>query len=83
MSQIKVGSVPAKSLRKIWIVLMLGSLTAFGPLSMDMYLPALPFVAEDFHTNDISCTIKFDCVLIGACVRSTNIWTTKRYSRKT
>ena len=26
-----------KRLHKFWIVLLLGSLTAFGPLSMDMY----------------------------------------------
>ena len=28
------------------IVLILGALTAFGPLSIDMYLPALPVIGE-------------------------------------
>jgi len=31
---------------------MLGGLTAFGALSIDMYLPALPVIAEDFSASD-------------------------------
>ncbi len=31
----------------LWLVVLLGSLTAFGPLSMDMYMPGLPAVAVD------------------------------------
>lgn len=30
------------------VILILGVLTAFGPLSIDMYLPALPQIAHDF-----------------------------------
>lgn len=33
-----------------WI-LLLASLTALGPLSIDMYLPALPQMAQDLHTT--------------------------------
>lgn len=33
------------------MAIILGILAAFGPLSMDMYLPALPNIAKDFHTN--------------------------------
>lgn len=33
------------------IILTLGLLTAFGPLSIDMYLPALPSIANDFHAE--------------------------------
>jgi DHA1 family bicyclomycin/chloramphenicol resistance-like MFS transporter len=29
------------------MVLILGALTAFGPMSIDMYLPAFPFIARD------------------------------------
>src|SRR5699024_6912752 len=32
-------------------VFILGSLTALGPLSMDMYLPALPAVTSNLHTT--------------------------------
>lgn len=37
--------------RRLWMAIILGSLAAFGPLSIDMYLPALPDIAKDFHTN--------------------------------
>ena len=30
------------------LMLLLGVLSAFGPLSMDLYLPALPQVADEF-----------------------------------
>ncbi|HEY9251001.1 MAG TPA: hypothetical protein VIO38_17790, partial [Rariglobus sp.] len=29
------------------LVLILGALTALGPLAIDMYLPALPWIARD------------------------------------
>ncbi len=34
-----------------YIVLILGTLTAFGPLSIDMYLPAFPQIARDFQAS--------------------------------
>jgi DHA1 family bicyclomycin/chloramphenicol resistance-like MFS transporter len=33
------------------LTLILGLLTAFGPLTIDMYLPALPTIAQDFGTD--------------------------------
>jgi DHA1 family bicyclomycin/chloramphenicol resistance-like MFS transporter len=35
--------------RRIELIVVLGALTAFGALSIDMYLPALPSIARDFH----------------------------------
>lgn len=35
----------------IWWIILLGSLTAFAPLSIDMYLPALPEIARNFGTT--------------------------------
>lgn len=32
--------------------LLLGTLTAFAPLSIDMYLPALPRIAEELHSSE-------------------------------
>ena len=31
------------------LVLLLGSLTALGPLAIDMYLPSLPAIAQELH----------------------------------
>ncbi|SDL19281.1 multidrug effflux MFS transporter [Siphonobacter aquaeclarae] len=33
------------------LILLLGLLTAVGPLSIDMYLPAFPVIAADLHTT--------------------------------
>lgn len=52
-------------LRKVWIVLLLGSLTAFGPLSMDMYLPALPIVAIDLQTTTSIAQLSLTACLLG------------------
>jgi MFS transporter, DHA1 family, multidrug resistance protein len=37
--------------RRIELIVMLGALTAFGALSIDMYLPALPSIARGFHVS--------------------------------
>ena len=48
-----------------WLVLLLGSLTAFGPLSMDMYLPGLPIVAEDLQASTSLAQLSLTACLIG------------------
>lgn len=53
----------AKQQRKVWFVLILGSLTAFGPLSLDMYLPALPTV-----TSDLGATASLGQLSITTCL---------------
>ena len=55
-------------LHKFWIVLLLGSLTAFGPLSMDMYLPALPIVAVDLQTTTSLVQLSLTACLLGLAV---------------
>ncbi|MGE7624158.1 multidrug effflux MFS transporter [Viridibacillus sp. NPDC096237] len=50
---------------KTWIVLILGSLTAFGPLSMDMYLPSLPTVATDLGTTTSFAQLSLTACLLG------------------
>ncbi|AXI08904.1 MFS transporter [Oceanobacillus zhaokaii] len=52
-------------LNKVWIVLLLGSLTAFGPLSMDMYLPALPIVTVDLQTTASFAQLSLTACLLG------------------
>ncbi|WP_153733374.1 multidrug effflux MFS transporter [Sporosarcina obsidiansis] len=49
----------------VWLVLLLGSLTAFGPLSMDMYLPGLPVVAEDLQASTSLVQLSLTACLVG------------------
>ncbi|MGG1679980.1 multidrug effflux MFS transporter [Neobacillus sp. NRS-1170] len=51
--------------QRIWMAIVLGSLAAFGPLSIDMYLPALPNIAKDFHTNASSVQLSLSFFVIG------------------
>lgn len=37
--------------KRLWLALLLGTLSAFGPFSLDMYLPSLPLLANDLHTS--------------------------------
>ncbi|QCD45536.1 multidrug effflux MFS transporter [Campylobacter mucosalis] len=36
---------------KIFLLLFLGALSAFGPFVIDLYLPALPLISHSFHTS--------------------------------
>jgi DHA1 family bicyclomycin/chloramphenicol resistance-like MFS transporter len=44
--------VTAKTLKTPWgLVVLLGALTALGPLAIDMYLPSLPTIGADLHAS--------------------------------
>jgi DHA1 family bicyclomycin/chloramphenicol resistance-like MFS transporter len=42
---------PMTRKRYFFLILILGSLTALSPFSIDMYLPGFPAIARDLHTN--------------------------------
>jgi DHA1 family bicyclomycin/chloramphenicol resistance-like MFS transporter len=46
-------------------VIILGALSAFAPLSIDMYLPALPAMARDLHTSAAAAQLSLTACLIG------------------
>jgi DHA1 family bicyclomycin/chloramphenicol resistance-like MFS transporter len=46
-------------------VLVLGSLSAFGPLSIDMYLPALPSLATDLGTGAAQVQLTLTASFVG------------------
>ncbi|WP_203248211.1 multidrug effflux MFS transporter [Sporosarcina beigongshangi] len=58
----------SKSVGKLWVILILGSLTAFGPLSLDMYLPALPIVAEDLQATTSLAQLSLTACLLGLAI---------------
>jgi DHA1 family bicyclomycin/chloramphenicol resistance-like MFS transporter len=55
---------PAKP-RTLRYALILGGLSAFAPLSIDMYLPALPHMAGDLHTSDATLQVTLTAFIIG------------------
>lgn len=54
---------------KLWVaVLLLGSLTMFPSLSIDMYLPAFPMIEEELQTNTSFTQLSLTFFLIGLSI---------------
>ena len=51
--------------KKFYLILILGMLTAIGPFSIDMYLPAFPDIARSLHTNVAQVTLSLSSFFIG------------------
>lgn len=51
--------------QRLRLFVLLGSLTAFGPLSIDMYLPALPAIARDLAASESVVQVTLTACLIG------------------
>src|SRR6185312_14046612 len=51
--------------RRFRIVLVLGLLTALGPLTIDMYLPALPTISDDFGVSAAAVQLTLTGTLVG------------------
>jgi MFS transporter, DHA1 family, multidrug resistance protein len=46
-------------------LLTLGLLSAFGPISLDLYLPALPLIGADLKASDASTQLTLSAALAG------------------
>lgn len=53
---------------RVRLLLILGSLSAFGPLSIDMYLPGLPALLADFNTGVSQVQLTLSACLLGLAV---------------
>lgn len=51
-----------------WLIPLLGSLVAFGPLSIDMYLPAFPVMAQQLQATQGEIQHSLSAFFIGFCV---------------
>jgi DHA1 family bicyclomycin/chloramphenicol resistance-like MFS transporter len=47
------------------LILILGSLTALGPFSIDMYLPGFPAIAKDLHTTVAQVSLTLSSYFVG------------------
>jgi DHA1 family bicyclomycin/chloramphenicol resistance-like MFS transporter len=47
------------------LTLLLGALTAFGPISIDMYLPSMPAIAADLGTDAAGAQLTLSAFLLG------------------
>ncbi len=56
------------SKKKFYLILILGLLTAIGPFSIDMYLPAFPDIAKGLHTTVAQVMLSLSSFFIGISV---------------
>ncbi|MFQ1041032.1 Bcr/CflA family multidrug efflux MFS transporter [Gilliamella sp. CG16] len=47
------------------LIFILGLLSMLMPLSIDMYLPSMPTIAENFHVSDATVQLTISCYLLG------------------
>ena len=60
---VKPGAVPRARL-----IVILGALSAFGPLSVDFYLPGLPKLTNDFHAGASAGQLTLSACILGLAV---------------
>nr|WP_263850046.1 MFS transporter [Secundilactobacillus paracollinoides] len=53
---------------RLRFLLILGTLSATGPLSIDLYLPALPQMVRQFHTTTAMMQLSITACLLGLAV---------------
>lgn len=54
--------------RRLWMAAVLGSLAAFGPLTIDMYLPSFPSISDDLQTSASLVQLSLTACLLGLAI---------------
>jgi DHA1 family bicyclomycin/chloramphenicol resistance-like MFS transporter len=63
--QIEYQVTPLRGWRRVRLVVILGALSAFGPLSIDMYLPSLPSLSHDLRASASAAQLTLSACLLG------------------
>lgn len=64
-SEERAERTSSKGWQRVRIVLILGALSAFGPLSIDMYLPSLPSLSRDLGASASVAQLTLSFCLLG------------------
>ena len=64
----KVSSNPSPKRSVVMLVLVLGTFTAVGPLSTDMYLPAFPQIANDLNAQQSQVQLTLTAAMVGLAI---------------
>ncbi|NVI90131.1 multidrug effflux MFS transporter [Actinomadura sp. BRA 177] len=65
----RAGTSPAgPQNRRLALIFLLGALTAVAPLSIDMYLPALPSLTEDLSTGAMQAQLTLTACVAGLAI---------------
>ncbi len=58
-------ALPTQRPSMLRLTIILGCLAAFGPLSIDMYLPSLPTLVQEFRTDTAAVQLTLSIFFIG------------------
>lgn len=61
-------AAPTSALGRLRMAAILGTLTAIAPLSIDMYLPALPTMAHELHATTSDAQLSLTACLLGLAI---------------
>ncbi|CYB38559.1 teicoplanin resistance associated membrane protein [Staphylococcus aureus] len=61
-------------------IIILGSLTAIGALSIDMFLPGLPDIRHDFQTTTSNAQLTLSMFMIGLAFGNLFAWSNFRFN---
>src|SRR4051812_35792488 len=53
---------------RLRLIIIIGALSAFGPLSLDMYLPALPSLSSDLGASTSEAQLTLTACLLGLAI---------------
>ncbi|WP_437583247.1 multidrug effflux MFS transporter [Paramicrobacterium sp. CJ85] len=67
---VRCGSAAERAGRQRGLIVLLGVMAALGPMTVDMYLPALPEITREFETNEATIQITLTGSLLGMGVGS-------------
>jgi len=62
---VTMTSNPRVARSRLWLEIALGALTAVGPMSIDMYLPAIPSIAKELGVTHERAQLSFSAFFIG------------------
>lgn len=54
--------------KNFFLIFILGTLSAIGPFSIDMYLPGFPAIATDLNTDVATVSLSLSSFFVGICV---------------
>jgi DHA1 family bicyclomycin/chloramphenicol resistance-like MFS transporter len=63
--QLEHPVTPLRGWRRLRLVVILGGLSAFGPLSIDMYLPSLPSLSRELQSSASATQLTLSACLLG------------------
>ncbi|HZG72221.1 MAG TPA: multidrug effflux MFS transporter [Chondromyces sp.] len=66
--RIEMAPQPLIQRNRLWIVLILGTLAAIGPIVIDLYLPALPQMSTDLQTSTSTIQLSLTACLLGLAI---------------